>query len=105
MTRSSKREPMATITSHSCIAILASYVPCMPTIPRYCGRDAGTAPSPMSVKVTGKSVKSTNSVKSSDARKPELITPPPQYNKGRLACTMASTALSISSAFPSTLGE
>ena len=54
--RSSKRAPMQIITSQSCIAMLASSVPCMPSMPIHCGSAAGNAPSPISVEVIGKPV-------------------------------------------------
>ena len=77
VTRSSKREPTAIIRSQSCIAIFASYVPCMPTMPRKCGSLAGNAPSPIRVSVHGASTDRTNSVKRAQASGPELISPPP----------------------------
>ena len=39
--RSSKRAPILIITSQSCIAQLASQVPCMPSMPSHCGSEAG----------------------------------------------------------------
>ena len=39
----------------------------------------GTAPKPINVRVTGASIKSTNSVKRADASGPEFINPPPPY--------------------------
>ena len=39
--RSSKRAPMQIIRSQSCIAQLASQVPCMPSMPSHCGSEAG----------------------------------------------------------------
>ena len=39
--RSSKRAPMQIIRSQSCIAQLASQVPCMPSMPSHCEPDAG----------------------------------------------------------------
>ena len=39
--RSSKRAPMLIIRSQSCIAMLASYSPCMPSIPSQLSPDAG----------------------------------------------------------------
>ena len=41
VTRSSKRAPMFSITSQSCITRLASYVPCIPSMPRNCLSLAG----------------------------------------------------------------
>ncbi len=75
--RSSKRAPMQIITSQSCIAMLASSVPCMPSMPSHCGSAAGKAPSPISVEVIGKPVSLTSSRSRSLAALPELITPPP----------------------------
>ncbi|MCY1553658.1 hypothetical protein D9M68_901640 [compost metagenome] len=53
ITRSSKRAPTASSTSQFCIALLASIVPCMPSMPRNLRSDAGYAPRPISVLVTG----------------------------------------------------
>ena len=61
VTRSSNRAPIFNITSQLCIAKFASYVPCIPNIPRKFGLDAGNAPKPISVKVTGNPVISANS--------------------------------------------
>ena len=44
--RSSKRAPMQIITSQSCIAMLASSVPCMPSMPIHCGSAAGKGAEP-----------------------------------------------------------
>ena len=77
MTRSSKRAPTAISTSQCCIAMFASYVPCMPSMPRNCGSDAGNAPRPISVLVNGKPGRCTSCVSSWLAFGPELITPPP----------------------------
>jgi hypothetical protein len=41
VTRSSNRAPMFSSTSQPCIARLDSYVPCIPSMPRNCGSDAG----------------------------------------------------------------
>ena len=75
--RSSNRAPTAIITSHSDIAMLASQVPCMPSMPRNCLSDAGKTPRPITVSVTGKPVMRAKSVNSCDAAVPELTTPPP----------------------------
>ena len=75
--RSSKRAPMQIITSQSCIAQLASQVPCMPSMPSQCGSEAGKAPSPIRVEVIGKPVSLTSSRSKRLARGPELMTPPP----------------------------
>ncbi len=53
VTRSSKRAPRHTITSQSCMALLASKEPCMPSIPSHWGSAAGKAPRPIRVEVTG----------------------------------------------------
>ena len=78
VTRSSKRAPMLIIRSQSCIARLDSYMPCMPTMPRNCGSEAGKAPRPIRVSVQGKPVRRMSSVSSCEAAGPELMTPPPQ---------------------------
>ena len=75
--RSSKRAPMQIIRSQSCIAQLASQVPCMPSMPSHCGSAAGKAPSPISVEVIGKPVSLTSSRSSALACGPELMMPPP----------------------------
>ena len=75
--RSSKRAPTAIIRSQSCIAQLASQVPCMPSMPSHCRSAAGKAPSPIKVEVIGKPVSLTSSRSRSLAARPELITPPP----------------------------
>src|SRR5260221_662464 len=49
--RSSKRAPMQIMTSQSCIAMLASSVPCMPSMPSHFESAAGNAPSPINVEV------------------------------------------------------
>jgi len=51
--RSSKRAPTQIITSQSCIDMLASSVPCIPSIPSHFGSAAGNAPSPIRVDVIG----------------------------------------------------
>ena len=53
ITRSSKRAPTASSTSQFCIALLASIVPCMPSMPRNFGSVPEMAPRPMSVFVQG----------------------------------------------------
>ena len=53
ITRSSKRAPTANNTSQCCMALLASMVPCMPSMPRNLGELAGYAPSPIKVLVHG----------------------------------------------------
>ena len=77
VTRSSKRAPTFSITSQSCIAMLASYVPCIPSMPRKFGSLAGTAPRPISVVVTGNPVSRTSRVSARHAAGPEFTTPPP----------------------------
>ena len=67
----------AIIRSQSCIAQLASQVPCMPSMPSHCRSAAGKAPSPISVEVMGKPVSLTSSRNRSLAARPELTTPPP----------------------------
>ena len=53
ITRSSKRAPIAINTSQCCIVILASYVPCIPNIPKKRGSVPGNPPKPIKVLVTG----------------------------------------------------
>ena len=77
VTRSSKRAPRQIIRSQSCMAWLDSQVPCMPTMPSHSGREAGKAPRPIKVEVTGKPVRSTSSRSSLLASGPELMMPPP----------------------------
>ena len=75
VTRSSKRAPMATITSQSCMALLASNEPCMPTMPSHCGSDAGKAPRPIRVEVTGAPVSAASSRSSSAALRARVDDP------------------------------
>jgi hypothetical protein len=77
VTRSSKRAPTASSTSQPCMARFASYVPCIPSIPRKCGSEAGTAPRPINVLVQGNPVARTSPVSATEASGPELMTPPP----------------------------
>ena len=49
----------------------------MPSMPSHWSEDAGKAPSPISVEVTGKPVSSAISRNSFDAPGPALMTPPP----------------------------
>ena len=77
VTRSSKRAPMATMTSQSCMALLASKLPCMPSMPSHFSSEAGKAPSPIRVEVTGAPVRAANSRSSAEALGPALMTPPP----------------------------
>ncbi len=77
VTRSSNRAPMAIMTSQSCMALFASNEPCMPSMPSQAGSDAGKAPRPIRVDVTGAPVSLANSASSSAARGPALMTPPP----------------------------
>ena len=77
VTRSSNRAPTSIITSQPCIARLASYRPCIPSMPRHCRSEAGKAPSPISVTVAGYPVSRTSRASRFEASGPELITPPP----------------------------
>lgn len=56
VTRSSKRRPMARITSAWWMARLAATVPCIPGIPSHKGWFPGKAPRPMRVVITGSPV-------------------------------------------------
>ena len=73
--RSSKRAPIATIRSALSIAQLAVTVPCMPSIPSQFSSEAGKAPRPIRVEVTGKRSEAASSRSSSEAL--PLTTPPP----------------------------
>ncbi len=75
VTRSSNRAPSATITSASCRAATAGYMPCMPGMPRASGCASGNAPRAISVVVTGAWASSAS--RSSSALALDLITPPP----------------------------
>ncbi len=77
VTRSSKRLPIAMTRSAWFIAMFASNVPCMPSMPRNCCDEAGKAPRPISVEVTGAPEMRASSISSCDAAGPELMTPPP----------------------------
>ena len=77
VTRSSKRAPTQIITSQSCMAWLASNVPCMPSMPSQAGSAAGKAPSPMRVEVTGAPVMAAKVRRAALAAGPALMTPPP----------------------------
>lgn len=77
VTRSSNRAPTQIITSQSCMALLASNVPCMPSMPSHAGSAAGKAPRPISVEVTGAPVRAANSRSAALALGPALMTPPP----------------------------
>ncbi|MNS72823.1 hypothetical protein D3C72_1062430 [compost metagenome] len=77
VTRSSKRAPTHTTRSASCIARLASSMPCMPSMPTNFGSDAGNAPNPISVSVHGACSRCTSCVNASQAAGPELMSPPP----------------------------
>ena len=96
VTRSSKRAPRQTMTSHWFMAILASYVPCMPNIPNQASPEAGYAPRPIRVDVTGAPVSSASSRSAALAAGPELMMPPPVYKIGALALAINSTARLIS---------
>ena len=56
----------------------------MPSIPKKFLWLFGTEPKPINVRVTGASIRSTNSVKRADASGPEFINPPPPYMIGFL---------------------
>ena len=75
--RSSKRAPTQMIRSAWCMARLASTVPCMPSMPRNSGSDAGSAPRPISVSVVGRCQSRASAAKRSQAPSPALISPPP----------------------------
>ena len=75
VTRSEKRAPAAMMRSHSVMAMLANFEPCMPTGPRFIGCDAGNAPLPMSVVTTGICMSVESFTSSSVAF--EAIAPPP----------------------------
>ena len=49
----------------------------MPSMPSHCGSEAGKAPRPISVEVTGAPVRAANSRSRAEASGPALITPPP----------------------------
>ena len=74
--RSEKRTPTAISRSQRCMAMLAAWVPCIPSMPSIRGLVAGTAPSPISEETTGASTRSARA--SSSASAPERMTPPPQ---------------------------
>ena len=76
VTRSSKRAPSANITSALAIALLASSVPCMPSIPTKFGCTPDIPPSPISVFVMGAFNDSTKCVNCSDVF--EITIPPPE---------------------------
>ena len=76
-TLSSNRAPILIITSHSCIAMFASYIPCIPNMPNEFLSDEATTPKPINVIVTGDPVKSINSLTNFDAFGPEFMQPPP----------------------------
>ena len=59
------------------MAKLASYIPCIPSIPRERGSDAGNVPSPIKVIDAGAPEIFTNSLTNFDALGPEFIQPPP----------------------------
>ena len=50
----------------------------MPTMPSQAGSEAGNAPSPIRVEVTGAPVRAASSRRARLAFGPELITPPPE---------------------------
>ena len=75
VTRSSNREPSATIRSASCSAATAAYMPCMPGMPSASGCESGKAPRAISVVVTGACASSASSRRASCES--DLTTPPP----------------------------
>src|SRR5471032_1010030 len=77
VTRSSKRAPTQTIRSAWCMARFASRVPCMPSMPRNAGCEAGKAPRPSKVKVQGAPAIAASAWNMAQADAPELIKPPP----------------------------
>ncbi len=93
VTRSSNRAPRATIRSASCRAATAGYVPCMPGMPSASGWVSGNAPRAISVVVTGAWLSSAS--RSRSACESDLITPPPTYSTGRLACSSKAMAARI----------
>ena len=76
--RSSKRAPMQIIRSQSCMAMLASYVPCMPSMPSHCRSDAGIGAEPHQRRGDRKArQRAPARAAASEACGPELMTPPP----------------------------
>ena len=75
VTRSSKRAPTAISRSQFWTAMLAQYVPCIPSIPSDSSSVSGKAPRPWSVVVTGIRVWRARSVSASVAF--DEIVPPP----------------------------
>ena len=76
VTLSSNLAPTAITQSESCIAMFASYVPCIPNIPSESSLVAGKAPSPIKVCVIGKPRIFTNSLSSLCAL--PITVPPPE---------------------------
>ena len=93
--RSSNLAPTAIRRSQPCIAIFASYEPCMPSIWMNWGSSPGKHPSPIKVFVTGKFKYFAKFVNSSEALL--LITPPPAYITGFSEDKIFFTACSIES--------
>ena len=75
VTRSSKRAPIASSTSHASSALLAAMRPCMPIMCNESGSLSGNTPRPMSVVATGMFALCASSASSFTA--PALRTPPP----------------------------
>ena len=75
MTRSSKREPIATRTSHVFIARFDHFAPCMPGQPKCSSWFSGNALLPISVVITG-SEPASASVRSSSQALPLSVPPP-----------------------------
>ena len=75
VTRSSKRAPIASSTSHASSALLAAIRPCMPIMCSESGSLSGNTPRPMSVVATGMFALCASSASSFTAS--ALRTPPP----------------------------
>ena len=75
VTRSEKRAPTQVSRSHSVMAMLAYFDPCMPTGPRLSGWLEGKAPLAMSVVTTG--IRMLSASCASSAQACDATTPPP----------------------------
>ena len=93
VTRSSNLMPTPRIRSASSTAMLAQYIPCIPSIPRFSGWPLGKLLRPSRVVITGMPLASANSCNSFDA--PEASTPWPVIISGRSA-SFSSLAASCS---------
>ena len=102
VTLSSNLAPMAMRQSVLVTAILAPYVPCIPSIPRKSGSVPGNAPSPINVVVTGMPSFFANCLSSLAAL--ELITPPPAYIIGLFEASIWLTAFLICPGCPLYVG-